>query len=344
MAEYNGIDVSKYQGNIDFKKVKSDGNDFVILRVGTGYGQEFYLDSKFETNYKNAKAAKLNVGAYFYSYARNEAEAEQEAKWVLNAIKGKQFEYPIWFDMEEKSVAKLGKTVCSNIADTFCSLVEKSGYYVGIYASKSWLTSYFNDDIFKKYDIWVAQWSSKCTFRKNYGLWQYSSEGKVNGISGNVDLDKSYTDYPSIIKKANLNGFKAAADTQNENKAPAKPVTSTKPAATNTSKPTSNKTTTVIYEVKRYDTLTKIANKYGTTYKALAAHNKLKNPNLLFVGQKIAIPNVKVEQVETYEVKKHDTLSKIAAKYGTTYLKLAAYNKLKNPNMLYVGQIIKIPK
>ncbi len=340
MAEYKGIDVSKYQGTVDFKKVKSAGNNFVILRVGTGYGHEFYLDSKFEANYKNAKAAGLNVGTYFYSYATSEAEAKQEAQWVIDAIKGKQFEYPVYFDMEEKSVSQLGKNKCSKIADAFCSALEKAGYYVGIYASKYWLDTFFNANIFKNYDIWVAQWGKSCTFSKEYGVWQYSAEGKVDGISGDVDLDKCYKNYPEIIKKAKLNGFTG------ETKAEEKPKTeAAKPAQKQETKPAAAaKTTNVVYTVKRGDTLTKIANKYKTTYKVLAQYNKLSNPNLLQIGQKIVIPNVKVEQYVEYKVKSGDTLSKIAKKYGTTYIKLAAYNKLANPNKIYVGQIIKIPK
>lgn len=207
---YKGIDVSRYQGSIDFNKVKASGVEFVMMRCGTGYNQKACKDVKFETYYKQAKAAGLKVGTYFYSYAATENQARLEASWVLNWIKDKQFEYPVVFDMEERSVAKLGRTKVSAIATAFCSLVEKAGYYVSIYSSKSWIESYYTADVLKKYDLWVAQWASKCTYTGGYGMWQYTSDGSVPGISGRVDCDIAYKNYPAIIKKAGLNGFKKA--------------------------------------------------------------------------------------------------------------------------------------
>ena len=205
---YKGIDVSRYQGSIDFNKVKASGIEFVMIRCGTGYNQKACKDVKFETYYKQAKAAGLKVGTYFYSYALTENQARIEAGWVLNWIKGKTFEYPVVYDMEERSQAKLGKTKISAIATAFCSTVEKAGYYVAIYSSKSWVESYYTANVLSKYDIWMAQWASKCTYVGNYGMWQYTSDGTVPGINGRVDCNISYRDYPTIIKNAGLNGFK----------------------------------------------------------------------------------------------------------------------------------------
>lgn len=207
---YKGIDVSRYQGSIDFNKVKAAGIEFVMIRCGTGYNQKACKDVKFETYYKQAKAAGLKVGTYFYSYAATENQARIEAGWMLDFIKGKTFEYPVVFDMEENSVARLGKAKVSAIATAFCSLVEKAGYYVSIYSSKSWIENYYTADVLRAYDIWVAQWASKCTYVGSYGMWQYTSDGSVAGISGRVDRNIAYKDYPSIIKKAGLNGFKKA--------------------------------------------------------------------------------------------------------------------------------------
>ena len=208
---YKGIDVSRYQGSIDFNKVKASGIEFVMIRCGTGYNQKACKDVKFETYYKQAKAAGLKVGTYFYSYALTENQARIEAGWVLNWIKGKTFEYPVVYDMEERSQAKLGRAKISAIATAFCSTVEKAGYYVSIYSSKAWIESYYTADVLSKYNLWVAQWAPSCTYVGNYGMWQYTSDGTVSGINGRVDCNISYRDYSTIIKKAGLNGFKKAA-------------------------------------------------------------------------------------------------------------------------------------
>jgi GH25 family lysozyme M1 (1,4-beta-N-acetylmuramidase) len=202
-----GIDISRYQGSVDFNKVKASGVEFVMIRCGTGYGQKACKDIKFETYYNQAKAAGLAVGTYFYSYAASESQACLEATWVLDWIKGKTFEYPIVFDMEERSVGRLGKEKVSSIATMFCSTVEAAGYYVSLYSSKSWVESYYTPEVLKRFDLWVAQWAAKCTFTGSYGMWQYTSDGSVPGISGRVDCDIAYKDYPSIIKNAGLNGY-----------------------------------------------------------------------------------------------------------------------------------------
>ena len=203
-CSYNGIDVSVWQGpNIDFKKVKSAGKNFVIMRAGIGGS----VDKYFESNYKKAKAAGINVGAYWYAKALTEAASKQEAQNVLKAINGKKFEYPIYYDIEQKEILAKGKSFCSAIATDFFTILEKNKKFCGIYASKSYLDSYFTDTVKNKYSIWVAQYYSHCTYKGKYGMWQKSSSGRVSGISGNVDLDESYLNFPEIIKKAHLNGY-----------------------------------------------------------------------------------------------------------------------------------------
>lgn len=201
-----GIDVSTWQGDIDFKKVKAAGYDFVIIRAG--YGKlSTQKDNKFEQNYKNAKAAGLNVGAYWYSYADSADEATKEAQACLQAIAGKQFEYPVFFDMEEAKQMK-SREFCDSLINAFCSKMEKSGYFVGLYSNLSTLNTYVSEAVRKRYAIWLAQWASKPTYNGAYGIWQKSDKGSVPGIKGNVDLDESYIDYPRIIKAKGLNGFK----------------------------------------------------------------------------------------------------------------------------------------
>ena len=201
-----GIDVSVHNGDIDWQKVKNAGIQFAILRAG--YGRELsQKDARFEENYRNAKAAGIPVEAYWYSYAMSEDEARLEADVFLKIIDGKQFEMPVYFDLEEKKQFDLGKEKVSAIMRAFLEKVEKAGYFVGLYGSASSLTTHTAYDIKSRYTIWLAHWTEQTNYSGAYGIWQYSSEGKVDGISGNVDLDICYKDFPMIIKAKGLNGF-----------------------------------------------------------------------------------------------------------------------------------------
>lgn len=207
--EFRGIDVSKWQGNIDWKKVKASGVDFAILRAGYGSAIS-QKDITFEDNYKNAKAAGIPVGAYHYSYAKDVAGAKKEAQTFLEWIKDKQFEYPVVFDIEENVVFNLGKNTVSEIIKAFCSTVESAGYYVSVYTNKNWLDHVVSDEVKGKYDTWLAQWSSAPSYDGPFGMWQYSSSGTVDGISGRVDMNIAYKNYPEIIKRNKLNGWGSA--------------------------------------------------------------------------------------------------------------------------------------
>lgn len=283
----NGIDVSKWQGKIDWQKVKSSGVEFAILRAG--YGKEIsQKDEQFESNYSGCKAAGMPVGAYWYSYAMSADEAKKEAETCLSIIKGKQFEYPIYFDIEESKQLALGKSKCTEIAKAFCEKMESAGYFVGIYSSKSHLETYLTDEIRARYAVWVAHYATKCTYSGQYGIWQKSSSGKINGINGNVDIDECYVDYPTTIKNKNLNGFKTAAKSSTKSSTPnfkqgqAVKLTKTTPLFANESATTPagnlNAGTYYIYDGKicnlgRYRITTSVANcgktpagKYVTGY------------------------------------------------------------------------------
>lgn len=201
-----GIDVSQHQGTIDFKKVKNKGIDFVVLRAGFGrYVTQ--VDTTFETNYANCKKNSIDVGVYWYSYAKNTTEAMKEANTCLQVIAGKEFEYPIFIDLEE-SLASLGRTTVSAIANAFCNILEQAGYYPGIYMSRSPAQSYLTADIQSKYPLWLAEYADKLNWTgPAVGMWQWSSTGTLSGINGDVDMDICYVDYPSIIKNAGLNGY-----------------------------------------------------------------------------------------------------------------------------------------
>ena len=204
----NGIDVSKHQGNIDWTKVKNSGKvDFAILRAG--YGKVIsQKDSKFEEYYRKCQKNDIPVGAYWYSYAMSEVEARQEAEVFLQVIQGKQFAYPVYFDLEEPKQLALGKAKCSAIATAFLDVIEKAGYFAGLYMSKSHLESYITEEIRNRYAVWVAHYGvNKTSYAGQFGIWQKSDTGSISGISGNVDLDECYQDYPALIQNAGLNGF-----------------------------------------------------------------------------------------------------------------------------------------
>ncbi len=212
-----GIDVSVHNGSIDWQKVKNAGIQFAILRAG--YGRELsQKDARFEENYRNAKAAGIPVGAYWYSYAMSEDEARLEADVFLSVIKGKQFEMPVYFDLEEKKQFDLGKEKASAIMRAFLERVESAGYFVGLYGSASSLTTHTADDIKSRYTIWLAHWTQQTNYSGAYGIWQYSDKGSVSGINGNVDLDICTTDFPAIIKEKGLNGFGQSPSPEPDNK------------------------------------------------------------------------------------------------------------------------------
>lgn len=205
MSEYQkqGIDISYCQTQVDWNKVTAD---FVIARAG--YGKlASQKDTMFESHYAGAKKRGIPIGAYWYSYAMDEAGARAEADACLAVLKGKQFEYPIYYDVEEQKQFALGKEKVSAIIRAFLERVESAGYWVGLYGSYSSLTTYTAEDIRKRYCIWLAHWDvQKSPYQGDYGVWQYSV-GKANGVTGACDLDKSYVDYPTLIKERGLNGF-----------------------------------------------------------------------------------------------------------------------------------------
>lgn len=198
-----GIDISYCQTKIDWSKVSAE---FVIARAGYGrYVSQ--KDAMFESHYFGAKSRSIPIGAYWYSYATDVAGARAEADACIEILKGKQFEYPIFYDVEESNQFALGKDKVSAIIRAFLERVEAAGYWVGLYSSYSALMNYVADDIRTRYAIWLAHWDvQKSPYSGPYGVWQYKV-GTADGVSGDCDLDYSYVDYPALIKQAGLNGF-----------------------------------------------------------------------------------------------------------------------------------------
>lgn len=223
--EKRGVDISEWQGYItleNWKKAKEDNVNFAILRCGfTGYGigKSKNVDYYFENNYKMCKKAGIPVGTYYYSCATTVEEAIEEADFVLKIIKGKTFEYPIFIDTEDNhdiskptnsstSQASIGKSKLTPVIKAFCEKIEEAGYYVAIYASADWFKNRLILADLTGYDKWIAQWSKTAPFGYKYGMWQYSSTGKVIGLGSGIDLDYAYLDYPKIMVENGLNGFK----------------------------------------------------------------------------------------------------------------------------------------
>ena len=296
MSKVFGIDVSVYQKGISLSKAKNEGVKFAILRAGyTGYGNGVSKakDTEFETHYKNAKANGLGVGAYWFSCANTYDKGVSEANWMYeNCLKGKQFEYPIYIDVEEDGggrhyLSGAGKAAITAGIKGFCETLEKKGYYVGVYASSSWFKTYIDASIPSKYDCWVANWGTTNPSTPAHGLWQFGGESnmiRTNKIAGYVcDQNYAYKDYPNIMKQYGLNGFTKANSSQT--------TTNTNTNTNSTNKAATNENTKgyKTYVVKKGDTLSGIAKKYGTTYQKIAKDNNIKNPNKIYVGQKLII-------------------------------------------------------
>ncbi|MBR3043460.1 MAG: glycoside hydrolase family 25 protein [Oscillospiraceae bacterium] len=204
---WKGIDVSQYQGDINFEKVRDESeNKFVMMRAGFGRFA-FQEDPTFQTNYSRAKAAGIPVGAYWYSYATTPETARIEAHVCAQVLGDRQFEYPIAFDIEEPGVLSKSVEEISAIIEAFCSEMESMGYYVMLYCSSYYLNNRIAKSTINKYSVWVANYNVDCpSFTGEYGIWQYGI-GRSAGIDYDVDVNYCYKDYPSIIIPNHLNHF-----------------------------------------------------------------------------------------------------------------------------------------
>ena len=263
--EFKGIDVSKWQGTINWSKVKNAGIDFAIIREGYGKKSPSQVDKKFKENIEGAKNAGVKVGVYHYSYAESTDDAVNEAEFCLENIRGYSLDYPVVFDVEDKEMLKLNTRQRTDICKAFCTEIEKSGYYAMIYTNKNWLNNYlYADELLSKYDLWLAQWNvDKPSY--SCGIWQYSETGTVDGISGNVDLNISYKNYAKKMKNKGLNGFTSG---------------------------TNSPQNYFEYTVQKGDTLWDLAQKYlgsGTRYTEIKTLNNLTS-DTIYAGQTLKIP------------------------------------------------------
>lgn len=310
-----GIDLSVYQSNVDYTKLKNQGIEFAIIRCGYGKNSN-QKDKMFEKHYNGLKSCNIKIGAYLYSYAKTVESGIQEAKNCLKFIEGKTFDLPIFYDLEDSITRQyLRKPEITECAIKFCEEIEKAGYKVGVYASLDWFKNCIdaNKLIEKNYKIWLAQWSIQVTKEFKVDYWQYTSKGKIDGIVGKVDMN-----YFLNEEKENVNNVNNSVDNSKENE--------------------------IIYVVKKGDNLTKIAKEFNTTINELVKLNNIKNPNFIYVGQKIKInkTNYTNDNKIYYTVKLGDNLSIIAKKFNTTVSELVRLNNIQNPNLIYANQKLRV--
>ena len=327
MSEYRGIDVSHWQGAIDWAKVKAAGIQFAIIKSG-GSDAGFYTDPRWEENYKGAKANGIAVGAYYFvgPGCISAADGQADAERFLAQLKGKQFEYPVYIDVEATPASK--KAGATEAVIAFCRAMEAAGYYAGIYSSTySGFRDRLDDSKLTPFTHWVAQYAAKCTYGGSYGIWQYSSSGQVNGISGRVDMDVSYQDFSSIIKAGGFNGFtKQSGNTQTA--IPVQPSTLAQPR-------------------KSVDELARevLAGKWG--------NGTDRKSRIASAGYDYTVVQAKVNellhaqsrpQAVYYTVQRGDTLSAIARKYGTSVAAIQRLNAslIRNVNVIQVGWKIRV--
>lgn len=267
-----GVDVSEFQTNVNYEKaVKDGGVEFAVIRASFGWhsGQK---DKEFENHYKGFKSLGIPVGAYHYSYASTVGEMKKEVAYFLECIKGKAFDLPCFIDIEDAAQRKASRRELTEMVKTWCEGIETAGYMSGVYTGYYWLRdNMYADELIPKYDLWIASWGVERPTEYENVIWQFGGSTNlirstnVPGFIGDVDQDYLYKDY------------------QVKTEPPKKEV-----KEEGTSKET-------VYTVMWGDTLAEIASKYNTTYMALAEYNNIENPNLIFVGQKIKIPDTTVK-------------------------------------------------
>lgn len=316
---YNGIDVSEWQGNIDFGEVARAGIEVVYIRASEGRG---YVDPYFRENYEKAKANGLRTGFYHFLTATNEAEAKEEAEFFVSNIKGLEPDCRLAMDFEVFD--GLDVSTINEISRVFLETVEKlSGKECVIYSDAYNARTVFSKELADDYPIWVADYFVEEP--ESNGKWkfwvgfQYSDRGIINGIDGNVDRDY----------------FTNGVFLNNVSQIPKDTVTD------------KNKEFKYI-RVNRGETLSGIAIKYNTSYQYLARINNIANPNLIYVGQELKVPalgDYKIHDTShrLYIVRRGNTLTQIAREYGVTIENIVELNGIANPNLIYIGETLRIP-
>lgn len=310
---YEGIDVSNWQRNINFSEVRNSGIQVVYIKASEG---TTFKDPYFEQNYANAKVNGLKVGFYHFLTATSVEAARKQADFFISVISGKQYDCKLAMDYEK--FFGEGKTEINEIALAFLQRVKQlTGEAVIVYSNLNNIKNTFGDDVAVEGDLWLAYYSNPDNLINLNTSWdtyigiQYTSTGKVPGISGNVDKDR--------FSKEILVG---------------------------SGNPPENNTQEMIYKIKWGDTLWSIARRFGVSIQDLVNWNNIKNPNLIYAGNYLTIyvgnSSSSPTTQNSYVVKRGDTLWGIAMRYGTTVNRLVSINGIRNRNLIYPGQIIKL--
>ena len=188
-----GIDVSEWQGDIDWDRVKNTDVEFAIIRCGFAGNYSKYDDKKFVRNVKECQRLGIPFGVYLYSYAQDVEDAKDEANHTLRLLQGLNLSYPVFYDLEENSVmSTVSKSTIAKVAETYVSMIQAAGYNCGVYANLYWFNNYLTDPYFDSVMKWVAQYNVECNYQKYYSMWQGTSSGYVDGIAGNVDINITF--------------------------------------------------------------------------------------------------------------------------------------------------------
>lgn len=330
---YNGIDVSNWQGYINYSEVKANGINIVYIKSSQGNN---IVDAYFKINYENAKANGLQVGFYHFLTARSKEEAIKQADFFVSTISNTVPDCKLAMDFEQ--FGNLNIEQINNISEAFLQrVIELTGKEVIIYSDASNAKNIFGKNLALKYPLWIAEYGVEVPRNTNWEFWdgfQYTSSGRVNGIEGLVDRDK-FTENILLSNNAEI------PETPEMEKP--EPEVPEKENPQNPSKDTT-------YIVKKGNTLSQIARKYGTTVKELVSLNNIRNPNLIFPNQKIIVPiNSNMQDDNLYDcnhiiytVKKGDTLSKLAIKFKTTIKEIAKLNDIQNVNLIFTGEKLRI--
>lgn len=319
-STYQGIDVSNWQGYINYSEVKNSGIDVVYIKASQGNS---IVDSYFRTNYDNAKANGLKVGLYHFLTARTVQEAQQQAEYFTSVISGTSPDCKLAMDFEV--FGDLTNQQINEISFAFLQKVQElTGKEVIVYSDGSNAANTFSSELANAYPLWVAQYGVTTPDTGNWSSYegfQYSDNGTVPGISGFTDLDT----FTEEIFLGSTDNISTPENTTNQ---------------------------VITYTVQAGDTLSQIASKYGTTVSEIAGLNGISNPNLIYVGQVLKIDTtndisvVTSDKYETnhiiYTIQSGDTLSAIAQKYDVSIQSIVQLNNIANPNLIYAGERLRI--
>lgn len=291
-----GIDISQHNGNIDFQKVKNDGIDFVIIRVGwIGNKQNHTLDTKFEEYYNQARQVGLKIGFYVYSYCKSVETIRQGIDWLLGKIENKKVDIGVFLDLEDNTIQEIGRETLTAQAKQFCEILEQLNYRAGIYANKYWFNNFLNIGELEKYLIWLAEWNGKENYTASFkvDIWQYTDKGQVSGIVGDVDMNKifikdQYTEPTIDIEQLARDVIEGKYGNGQERKDKLGNLYQEVQNRVNEILK-QNSNNDIVYIVKKGDCLCKIAKKFNTTVGKIAQDNNIKNVNLIYAGQKLVI-------------------------------------------------------